>query len=146
LKKYKSPGTDLTLAELIQAEGERLCFEIYKPFNSTLNQKELPQQWKKSLTVPLCKNGNKTDCSNYQGIPLLSTSYKILFNILLSRLSPHINEIIGDHHCGFRHNRPPTDQMFCIRVCHKLEKKLENDKTVHDYSQNSIKPMIQLGK
>jgi hypothetical protein len=88
LKKYKSPGIDLTLAELIQLEGETLYFKIYKPVNSTSNKKELPQQWKESLIVPLCKNGNKTDCSNYKGIPLLSTSYKISFNILLSRLSP----------------------------------------------------------
>jgi hypothetical protein len=45
------------------------------------------------------------DCSNYRRISLLSTSYKILSNILLSRLSPYIDEIIGDHQCGFRRNR-----------------------------------------
>jgi hypothetical protein len=38
---------------------------------------------------------------NYWGISLLSTSYKILSNILLSRLSPYIDEIIGDHQGGF---------------------------------------------
>jgi hypothetical protein len=37
--------------------------------------------------------------NNYHGIALLSTSYKILSNILLSRLSPYIDEIIGDHQC-----------------------------------------------
>jgi hypothetical protein len=47
----------------------------------------------------------KTDCSNYRGISLLSTSYKILSNILLSRLTPYADEIIGDHQCGFRRNK-----------------------------------------
>jgi hypothetical protein len=69
------------------------------------------------------------NCSNYHGISLLSTSYKILSNILLSRLSPYIGEIIGDHLCGFQHNRSTTDQIFCIRQL--LEKKWEYNETVH---------------
>ncbi|PNF22033.1 hypothetical protein B7P43_G10579 [Cryptotermes secundus] len=56
----------------------------------------------------------KIDCSNYLGISLLSTSYKIVSNIVLSRLSPYINEIIRDHQCRFRRNRSTTDQVFCI--------------------------------
>jgi hypothetical protein len=46
---------------------------------------------------PIHKKGDKTDCSNYQGISLLSASYKILLNILLSRLTPYADEIIEDH-------------------------------------------------
>jgi hypothetical protein len=41
------------------------------------------------------KKGDKRDCSNYRGISLLSTTYKILSNILLSRLTPYAKEIIG---------------------------------------------------
>jgi hypothetical protein len=77
----------------------------------------------------LCKKGDKTDCSNYRGKSLLSTSYKILSNILPSRLSPYISEIIGDHQCGFRSNRSTTDQIFCIHQT--LEKKWEYSETVH---------------
>jgi hypothetical protein len=47
--------------------------------------------------VPLHKKGDKTDCSNYHGIKLLKTSYKILSNILLPRFSPYIDDFIGDH-------------------------------------------------
>jgi hypothetical protein len=61
----------------------------------------VPDQWKESITVPVHKKGDKTDCNNYRGILLLPTSYKILSNILLSRLSPYRNKIIGDHQCGF---------------------------------------------
>jgi hypothetical protein len=52
--------------------------------------------------------------SYYREISLLSTSYKIISNILLSRLGPYIEEIIGDHQCGFRRNRSITDHIFCI--------------------------------
>jgi hypothetical protein len=74
----------------------------------------LPQQWRESVIVPIHKKGDKTDCNNYRGISLLSTAYKILSNILLARLTPYVNEIVGDHQCGFRRNRSATDQIFYI--------------------------------
>jgi hypothetical protein len=60
------------------------------------NKEELPYQWKVPTTVPIHKKADKTDKDNYQGISLLSTAYKILSNILLARLTPYVNEIIGD--------------------------------------------------
>jgi hypothetical protein len=50
-------------------------------------------------------------------------AYKILSNILLSRLTRYAEEIIGDHQCGFRRNRSTSDHIFCIRQI--LEKKWE---------------------
>jgi hypothetical protein len=100
LKRYKSPGTDQIPAEFIKAGGSKICSEIHKLINSTWNKEELPEQWKESITVPVYKKSDKTDCSNYRGISLLSTTYKILSNTLLSRLTPYAEEIIGDHQCG----------------------------------------------
>jgi hypothetical protein len=121
LKSYKSPGTDHILAELIKAGGETVCSEIHKPLRSVWNKEELPQQWKESIIVPVHKKVDKTVSNNYRGISLLSTAYKILSNILLTRLTPYVNEIIGDHQCWFRHNRSTKDQTFYIRKI--LEKK-----------------------
>jgi len=42
--------------------------------------------------MPVYKNGDKTDCSNFM---------------------KYIEEITGDHQCGFKHNRSPADQIFC---------------------------------
>jgi len=58
---------------------------------------ELPGEWKESITVPIYMKGDNKDCSNYIGISLLPTTYNILSNILLSRLTPYVKEIIGDH-------------------------------------------------
>jgi hypothetical protein len=95
LKSCKSPGTDQILAELIKTWGETLCSEIHKLICSIWNKEELPQQRKESIIVPIHKKGDKSDCNNYQGISLLSTVYKILSNILLARLTPYVNEVIG---------------------------------------------------
>ena len=76
------------------------------------------------------KKGDKTDCNNYRGISLLPTTYKILSNILLSRLIPYAEGIIGDHQCGFRRNRSTTYyiRVFCIRQI--IEKKWEHSEAV----------------
>jgi sorting nexin-29 len=89
----------------------------------------MSQQWKISITVPIYKKGDKTDCNSYQGISHLSTAYRILSYILLARLTPYVNEIIEDHHCGFHHNRSTTDQIYYIHQI--LEKKWEFNGTVN---------------
>jgi hypothetical protein len=104
LKRYKSPGIEQIPAELIKAGGSKICSEIRKLINSIWNKEELPDQWKESIVVPVYNKSDKTDCSNYRDISLLSTTYKILSNILLSRLTRYAEEIIGDHQCGFRYN------------------------------------------
>jgi transposase-like protein len=76
---------------------------VHKLINSIWNKEELPDQWKESIVVPIHKKGEKTYC-NYCGISLLSTLYKMLSNILLSKLSRymylsevHINVCICKH-------------------------------------------------
>jgi hypothetical protein len=94
LKRHKSPGTDQISAQLIKAENRTIRSEIHKLINSIWKKEELPEQWKESIIVPIYKKGDKTECSNYRVVSLLSTTYKILSNILLSRLTPYADEII----------------------------------------------------
>jgi hypothetical protein len=128
LKRFKSPGSDQIPAELIQA-GEILRSKIHELIHSIWNTEKLPDQYKESVIIQIYKKGDKTDYINYRGISLLLTSYKILSNILLSRLSPYVDEIIGDHQSGIRRNRSTTDQILCIRQI--LQKKWEYNETVH---------------
>ena len=82
-----------------------------------------------SIIVPIYKKGDKRDCSNYRGKSLLPTTYKLLSNILLSRLTPYAAEIIADHQCGFLRNRSTIDHIFCVLQI--LEKKWEYNEAVH---------------
>ena len=81
------------------------------------------------ITVPVYKKGDKTECSSYGDISLFPTTYKILFNIQLSRLTPYAEEVIEAHQCGFRRNRITIDHIFSIRQI--LEKKWEYNEAVH---------------
>ena len=88
LKSHKSPGIDQIPAELVKEEGRAIRYQIHKRIVSIWNKEELPEEWKESIIVPIHKKGDKTDCNNYRGISLLSTTYTIFFNILLSRFTP----------------------------------------------------------
>ena len=111
LKSHKSPGIDEIPAEMFKAGGGKTCGEIHKLITSIWKKEKRPEEWKESIIVPIHKKGDKTDCNNYRGITLLPTTYKILSNILLSRLTPYAKEIIGDHQCGFRRNRSIIDHI-----------------------------------
>jgi hypothetical protein len=97
------------LAELIKKIGEILRSQMHKLINFIWNDKELPNQRKESIILPVHKKDDKAYCTNYRGISLLSTSHKFLSNILLSRLSPYIDEIIGDHQYRSGRTRSTTD-------------------------------------
>ena len=129
VRSHKSPGTDQITVDLIKAVGRKIHTEIHKLVISFWNKEELPEEWKESLIVPIYKMGDKTDCSNYRGISILPTTYNILSNILLSRLTLYAEEITGDHQCRFRPNRSTTNLIFCIRQI--FEKKLEYNEAVH---------------
>jgi hypothetical protein len=66
------------------------------------HKEELPHKWKEPIEVTIYKESGKTDCSNYSRIPMLPTTYKIVSNINVPRLTPYVDETIGDHQCGFR--------------------------------------------
>jgi hypothetical protein len=99
LKKYKSPGSDEIPAELIQAGGKNVNV-CNSRTHSVWNKEEFPDQWKGYVIIPVHRKVDKTDSNNYPGISLLSSSYKILSN-MLSRLSRYIVEIIGIISVGF---------------------------------------------
>ena len=70
----------------------------------------MPEEGKESITVPIYKKGDKTDCSSYTDIQFFSTRYKILSEIPLSKLTPYAEEIIGNHRVDFS----VTDQLLII--------------------------------
>jgi hypothetical protein len=128
-KRYKSLGNDQIPSEMIQEGGKTLHSEIHKLITCIWNEEEMPQQWSDSMTVLIYIKCDESDCSNYRGISLLLTAFKMLPNILASRLPPNADKITGDHQRGFRCNRSTTGQIFWI--CQILEKIWEYNVIVH---------------
>jgi hypothetical protein len=112
---------------LIKAADRKICSEIYQLVLCGMRRNCLRSGRGSSLYL-FFKKGYTTDHSNCGDVSLLSTMY-VLSNLMLSRLTTNAEEIIGDHHCGFQHNRSATNHIFCI--CQILEKKWENNAAVH---------------
>ena len=75
------------------------------------------QDLRDAVIISLYKNmGEKSDCSNYRGITLLSIAGKILAFVLLNRLIPTIaQKNTPESQCGFRFNRGTVDMIFVLR-------------------------------
>jgi sorting nexin-29 len=111
LKSHISSGTDQIPVELMKAGSRIMRYEIQQFIISIWSKEALPEEWKESIIVCTYKKCDKTDCSNYRCKSLLPTKYKSSSNILLSRLIPHAEEIIGDHQQEFSCNRSATDHI-----------------------------------
>ena len=68
LKSHKSSGIDQIPAEKIEEGDRKIRSEVHKLTNSIWDKEELPEEWKESFIVPICKKAYKTDCSNYRDI------------------------------------------------------------------------------
>ena len=80
------PGTDNINAELLQAAGPHMIHRIQELILNIWRSDKMPNEWNKPIICPIYKKGEKTECSNYRGISLLNTAYKILATAINNRL------------------------------------------------------------
>ena len=69
-----------------------------------------PQDWKRSVFIPIPKKGNAKECSNYHTITLISHASKVMLKILQARLQQYENNEFKDVQAGFRKERGTRDQ------------------------------------
>jgi len=73
-----------------------------------------PQDWKRSVFIPIPKQGNANECSNYCTIALISHANKVIFKILQARLQQYVNCELSNVQTGFRKGRGTRDQIANI--------------------------------
>ena len=73
-----------------------------------------PQDWKRSVLIPIPKKGNAKDFSNYHTVALISHTSKIILKILQARLQQYVNWEHPDVEAGFRKGRGTRDQIANI--------------------------------
>ena len=75
LKLNKSPGDDGIVGEMIRALNERSGKELCELLEMIWLEEKIPEEWRKSIIVPIHKKGDRAVCSNYRGIALLPICY-----------------------------------------------------------------------
>ena len=91
----------------------QLCQQIWKT-------QQWPQDWKRSVFIPIPKKGNAKECSNYHTIALISQASKAMLKILQARLQQYMNHELPDAKAGFRKVRGTRDQIANI---HRITEK-----------------------
>ena len=79
-----------------------------------------PQDWKRSVFIPIPKKGNAKECSNQLTIALISHSSKVMLKILQARLQQYVNSELPDVQAGFRKGRGTRDQI--ANICWIIKK------------------------
>ena len=80
-----------------------------------LKTQQWPQDWKRSVFIPIPKKGNAKECSNYCTVALISHASKVVLKILQARLQQYVNRELPDVQAGFRKGRGTRDQIANIR-------------------------------
>ena len=93
----------------------------------TWKTQQWPQDWKRSVFIPIPKKGNAKECSNYHTIAPISHASKVMFKVLQARLQKYVNCKLPDIQAGFRKGRGTRDQIAII--CWIIEKKQESSRT-----------------
>ena len=78
------------------------------------SNKCFPQDWKRSVFIPIPKKGNDKECSNYRTIVHISHASKVMLKILQARLQQYVNQELPDVQAGFRKGRGTRDQIANI--------------------------------
>ena len=86
-----------------------------------------PQDWKRSVFIPITKKGNAKECSNYRTIALISHASKVMLKILQARLQQYVNRELPDVQAGFRKGRGTRDQIANLhRIIEKARELQKN--------------------
>ena len=83
------------------------CQQIWKT-------QQWPQDWKRSVFIPISKKGNAKECSNYHTIAFISHTSKVMLKILQTRLQQYVKQELPDVQAGFSKGRGTRDQIANI--------------------------------
>ena len=97
-----------------------ICQQIWRT-------QQWPQDWKRSVFIPIPKKGNAKECSNYHTVALISHASKVMLKILQARLQQYVNCELPDVQAGFRKGRGTRDQI--VTSAESLKKQESSRKT-----------------
>ena len=84
---------------------------LYSISQQIWKTQQWPQDWKRSVFIPIPKKGNAIECLNYHTIALISLTSKVMLKILQARLQQYVNGELPDVQAGFRKGRGTKDQI-----------------------------------
>ena len=111
-KASRSDGIPVELFQILKDNAVKVLHSICQQICKT---QQWPQDWKRSVFIPIPKKGNAKECSNYHTIALISHSSKVMLKILQARLQQYVNHELPDVQAEFRKGKGTRSQLANIR-------------------------------
>ena len=104
-------GLQVELFQILKHDAVKVLHSICQQIWKT---QQWPQDWKRSVFIPIPKKGNAKERSNYRTLALISDASKVMFKILQARLQQYMNCELPDIQAGFRKGSGTRDQIVNI--------------------------------
>ena len=125
----KANGSDGIPVELFQILKEDVVKVLHWICQQICKTQQWPQDWKRSVFIPIPKKGNAKEYSNYPTIALISHASKVMLKILQTRLQQYVNHELPDVQAGFKTGRGTRDQI--ANMCWVIEQAREFQKNTY---------------
>ena len=123
----KASGGDEIPVELFQTLKDDAVKALHSKCQQVWKSQQWPQDWKRSVFIPIPKKGNAKESSNYHTVALISHASKVMLKILQARLQQYVNCELPDVQAGFRKGRATRDQIaniyWIMEKARELQKK-----------------------
>ena len=125
-KASGSDGIPVGLFQILKDDALKVLHSICQQIWKT---QQWPQDWKRSVFIPVAKKGNDKECSDYPTIALVSHAGKVMLKILQAKLQQYMNCELPDVQAGFRKGRGTRDQI--ANICWIIEKARKFQKNIY---------------
>ena len=123
----KASGGDGIPVELFQILKDDVVKVLHSICQHMWKTQQWPQEWKRSVFIPIPLKGNTKECSNYCKIALISHASKVMLKILQARLHEYVNREHPDVQAGFRKGRGTRYQianiLWIVKKAREFQKK-----------------------
>ena len=119
-------GMPSELSQILKDDAVKVLHSVCQQVWKT---QQWPQDWKRSVFIPIPKKGNAKECSDYHTIALISNTSKVMLKILKARLQQYVNKELPDVQAGCRKGRGTRDQIANIHWI--MEKAREFQKNIY---------------
>ena len=110
-KTSRGDGIPAELFQILEDDAVKVLHSICQQIWKT---QQWPQDWKRSVFIPIPKKGNDKECSNYSTIAFISGASKVMLKFLQARLLQYVNQELPDVQAGYRKGRGTRDQIANI--------------------------------
>ena len=127
-------GIPIELFKILKDDAIKVLHSVYQQIWKT---QQWPQDWKRSVFIPIPKKGNAKECSNYSTTALISHASQVMLKILQARLQQYMNCELPDVQAGFRKGRGTRDQIANILWIIKKAREFQKNIYFHfiDYAK-----------